>query len=102
MQADEQAEIVRRLRCAGGHLEAIIRMVKAGEPCEQILHQLGAVQAAVRAAGVRVLTCQLRQSQDVILHNPCAEDRAAEIARILVLYHLLTRYSDYNEREQHD
>lgn len=102
MQADEQAEIVRRLRSAGGHLEAIIGMLEAGEPCESILHQLGAVQAALRAAGARLLTCQLRQSQDFIRHNPCAEDRVAEITRLLVLYHLLTKYSDYSKSEQHD
>lgn len=102
MQIDEQTEIVWRLRSAGGHLETIIRMVETGEPCEPILHQLGAVQAALRAAGARVLACQLRQSQDVIRHNPSVEDQAAEIARILVLFHLLTRYSDFNERVQHD
>ena len=98
MQAEEQAEIVRRLRSAGGHLEAIIGMLEAGEPCEPILHQLGAVQAALRAAGARLLACQLRQSQDVIRHSPCAEDRAAEITRLLVLYNLLTRFFDYNGR----
>src|SRR4030067_3085050 len=41
MQAEEQAEIARRLRSAGGHLEAITGMLEAGEPCEPILHQLG-------------------------------------------------------------
>jgi DNA-binding FrmR family transcriptional regulator len=102
MQADEQAEIVRRLRSAGGHLNAIVGMLEAAEPCEPILHQLGAVQAALRAAGARLLACQLRQSQEVILHSPCADDRVAEIARILVLYHFLTKYSDYNERDRYE
>ena len=98
MQAHDQAEIVRRLRSAGGHLEAIIGMLEAAEPCEPILHQLGAVQAALRAVGTRLLVCQIKQSQDVIRHNPCADDRVAEIARLLVLYPLLTKYSVYNER----
>ena len=98
MLADEQAEIVRRLRSAGGHLDAIIGMVEAGESCEPILHQVGAVQAALHAAGARLLACQLRQSQDVIRHNPCAEDRVAEIARLIVLYQLLTKYTDYSGR----
>ena len=102
MQAEEQAEIVRRLRTARGHLDAVIGMLDAAEPCEPILHQLGAVEAALRIAGSRLLACQLRQSQDVILNSPCAEDRVAEITRLLVLYHLLTRYCDYSEREQHD
>jgi DNA-binding FrmR family transcriptional regulator len=102
MQAEDQSEIIRRLQSTGGHLEAIIGMLEAGEPCEPILHQLGAVEAALRAAGSRLLACQLRQSQEVIRHSPCAEDRVAEITRLLVLYHLLTRHSDYSEREQHD
>ena len=102
MQAEDQSEVVRRLRSAGGHLEAIIDMLEAGELCEPILHQLSAVEAALRAAGSRLLACQLRQSQEVIRHNPCAEERIAEITRLLVLYHHLARYSDYREREQND
>lgn len=98
MQAEERAEIVRRLRSAGGHLEAIIGMVEAAEPCEPILHQLSAVQAALRAVGARVLVCQLKQSQGLIRNSPCVEDRVAEITRLLVLYHLLTKYSTYYER----
>lgn len=102
MQAEEQAEIIRRLRSAGGHLEAIISMLEAGEPCESLLHQLGAVRAALQAAGGRLLACQLRQSQNVIRNSPSVEDRVAETTRLLLLYHLLTRYSNCNEREQHD
>ena len=98
MQAEEQAEIVRRLRTARGHLDAVIGMLDAAEPCEPILHQLGAVEAALRAAGARLLACQLRRSQEVIRHSPCADDRVAEIARLHVLYHLLTKYSDYSGR----
>lgn len=95
MLTDEQADIVRRLRSADGHLDAIIDMLEAGEPCEPIIHQLGAVQAALHAARARLLACQLRQSQEVIRLSPCAEDRVAEVTRLLVLYQLLTRYSDY-------
>ncbi len=36
MLTDKQAEIVRRLRSAEGHLDAIIDMLEAGEPCEPI------------------------------------------------------------------
>ena len=63
MQADEQADVIKRLRSAGGHLEAVINMLEAGESCEPLLHQLGAVRAALRAAGGRLLASQLRQSR---------------------------------------
>lgn len=102
MQAEEQAEIIRRLRSAGGHLEAIISMLEAGEPCEPLLHQIGVVRAALRAAGGKLLACQLRQSKDVNQHSPPAEDRVAETNRLLMLYHFFTKYSDCNEREQYD
>lgn len=36
MLTDEQAEIVRRLRSAEGHRDAIIDMLEASEPCELI------------------------------------------------------------------
>ena len=49
MKPDQQSEIIRRLRCAAGHLNAVIEMTEAGQPCEQVLHQLNAVQAALRA-----------------------------------------------------
>ena len=58
MQPEERAEIVQWLRTAGGHLDRIAGMLVAGEPCEPILHQLGAVQAAVHAAGGRLLDRQ--------------------------------------------
>ena len=101
MQAEEQAEITRRLRTSRGHLEAVIGMVETGEACESILHQLSAVCAALRAVGIKVLTYQLRQSQEIIRWSPIAADRAAELSRLLVLYRLLSRYS-YREREQYD
>jgi DNA-binding FrmR family transcriptional regulator len=28
------------LHCAAGHLNAVIKMAEAGEPCEQVIHQL--------------------------------------------------------------
>jgi len=57
MQAEEQVEIILRLRTSRGHLEAVIGMVETGEACESILHQLSAVCAALRAVGIEVLTC---------------------------------------------
>ncbi len=30
MKPDQQSEIIRRLRCAAGHLNAVIKMAEAG------------------------------------------------------------------------
>ena len=50
MKPEQPSEIVRRLRCAAGHLNAVIEMTETGQPCEQVLHQLNAVEAALRVA----------------------------------------------------
>ena len=50
MLLEERNEIVRRLRVSEGHLHVIIGMVESNQPYEQVLHQLRAVRAALRAA----------------------------------------------------
>ena len=100
MQPEERAEIIQRLRSAEGHLGAVIGLLEAGEPCEQVLHQLGAVRAALRAAGARLLDCQINYSEDIIQNSPCPEDRAAELTRLLNLYFLVVQYSDHVEKIQ--
>ena len=96
------AEILQRLRSAEGHLRAVIAMLEAGEPCEALLHQLGAVQAALRAAGARLLDCQINTSEEIIRHNSCPEERAAALSRLHQLYSLLTQYPDNVEKVKND
>jgi DNA-binding FrmR family transcriptional regulator len=42
--------IVRRLKRAGGHLQAIIEMLEQGRPCVLIAQQLQAVESAIENA----------------------------------------------------
>ncbi len=46
MKPDQQSEILQCLRSASGHRNAVIKMAEGGRPCEQVLQQLGAVDAA--------------------------------------------------------
>ena len=69
MNTEPHSDIVRRLRCAAGHLNAVIEMTESGEPCEQVLHQLNAVQAALQTVGVKIIECHAQSSQDVILNS---------------------------------
>ena len=94
MQLETQVEVIRRLRSAEGHLKAVIGMVEAGEPCELVLRQLGAVQAALRLAGAKLLACQVETSQGVIKDSPCPEERVLELNRLTHLYQILTKYTD--------
>ena len=102
MKLDEQAKIVRRLRCAAGHLNAVIEMAETGQPCEQVLHQLNAVQAALRAAGIKLIRCQVQSSQTVILNSPSSDQRVAELKRFQSLYTILTQYSIPSNEVIHD
>jgi DNA-binding FrmR family transcriptional regulator len=94
MRTDPQSEIIQRLHCAAGHLDAVIEMAEAGKPCEELLHQLNAVQAALRVTGRKLLVCQAQNSQTIILDNPSAERRISELKRLQALYTTFTQFSN--------
>lgn len=95
MKHDQQAEIIRRLHCAAGHLNAVIEMAEDGQSCEKVLHQLNAVEAALRAAGLKLLACHLQQSEAVILADSSPAQRAAELKRLQSLYGILIQKSNH-------
>ena len=93
MKPDPQSDVIRRLRCAAGHLNAVIEMTEAGQPCEEVLHQLNAVQAALRVTSGKLIICQTQNSQEIILDSPSAERRTSELKRLQSLYTTFIRYS---------
>jgi DNA-binding FrmR family transcriptional regulator len=93
IQNSDNADILLRLHSAEGHLRAVCAMLEAGEPCEGVLRQLCAVQAALRAAGLRIIDCQLSSIGETIVHDPCTETRVAELTRLSNLYRLLIQFS---------
>ena len=93
MKSDQQSEILRRLHCAAGHLNAVIEMTEAQQPCEQVLHQLHAVQAALRTAGVKMIQCQAQSSQEVILNSSSVSQRTEALERLQSLYAIFLKYS---------
>ncbi|MBI1854719.1 MAG: metal-sensing transcriptional repressor [Chloroflexi bacterium] len=95
MKHTQQSEIVNRLHCAAGHLNAVIKMAEEDQPCEQVLHQLGAVEAALHVAGARLLICQAQSSQAVILDSPSPKQRMAELKRLQSLYTTFVKYSNH-------
>ena len=93
MKPDQQSDIIRRPRCAAGHLNAVIEMTEAGQPCEQVLHQLNAVQAALRVTGSKLIICQAQSSQAIILDSPSPKRRMSELKRLQSLYATFMQYS---------
>lgn len=49
-QHQNHPSIIRRLKRADGHLQAIIEMIEKGRPCVQIAQQLQAVESAIENA----------------------------------------------------
>lgn len=98
MNPDRQSEILKRLRCAAGHLDAVIHMTETGQPCDQVLHQLNAVQAALRTAGIKMIECQALSSQEVIVNSPSVEQRMLELQNLQSLYTVYVKqYSHKDE-----
>ena len=95
MKPTQQSEIIRRLRCAAGHLNAVIDMAEAGQPCEKVLHQLGAVDAAIRAAGSKLMICQAQSIQSVILDSASTKQRLDELKRLQSLYTIFLQYPNH-------
>lgn len=50
MSHDNHSAIIRRLKRADGHLQAIIEMIEQGQPCLQIAQQMQAVESAIENA----------------------------------------------------
>ena len=96
MKPDQQSDILRRLRCAAGHLNAVIEMTQAGQPCEQVLHQLNAVQAALHATGTKLLIGQAQNSQAIILDSLSPKRRLSELKRLQALYTVFMQYSNHH------
>lgn len=102
MKHDQQSEVIQRLHCPAGHLHAVIQMAETDQPCEQVLHQLDAVQSALRAAGVKIIHCQAQSSQDVILHSSSPNRRAAELKRLQSLYTIFVQHFKQNSEVLYD
>ena len=87
-ESEGQGALLARLKTAEGHLHAVIGMVENGASCEQILHQLNAVCAALRVAGRTLVKYQLQTSAHIITENTQVHVRLAEVQRLAHLYGL--------------
>ena len=51
----QSTDVLNRLARIEGHVRAVKQMSEAGKPCAEVLHQIGAVQAALRKVAQIVL-----------------------------------------------
>lgn len=81
-------ELVRRLRCAEGHLRGIAAMIERGADCESIVRQTLAVQGALREMN----RLALKHHLTVCLREHWGDGNAAReqyVAEIVSLYEVL-------------
>lgn len=102
MEPNPQADIIRRLRCAAGHLNAVIEMTESGQPCELVLHQLNAVQSALRATGSKIICCQTESMRDVILNSDSFAERSLALKRLQSLYAILAQHFNQTPEVNYD
>ena len=79
----ERKEIIDRLRTVQGHLSGIEKMVLEGRECEDIMHQLTAIRAAVDKLTVKmaehyIICCHL-SAVDEGLNSDTAFRKAIQI-----------------------
>ena len=86
-----QPGMALRLRSAAGHLNAVIGMVERQAPCDEVLHQLCAVQAALDAARRQILGEQLRFQLEEIERNCVCANREQVADNLKIFYALLAK-----------
>ncbi|MBI3762007.1 MAG: metal-sensitive transcriptional regulator [Chloroflexi bacterium] len=84
-----QADLVRRLRCAEGHLRGIAAMIERGDDCQTVIHQTLAVQAAIREINRRLLAHHLEHCLFAGLRDSDAPARERLLSDIVSLYQLV-------------
>lgn len=89
----EKQVLLQRLHTSEGHLRAISGMLEDDEPCQQVLHQLNAVQCAIEAVGSLLLQMEVERCLRAIRDNPCPEQRCEQLARLVNLYPLFKRFT---------
>ena len=59
--------VINRLKRAGGHLQKVISMIEAGEPCLDIAQQLQAVESAISSAKTTLINDHLDHCLDTVI-----------------------------------
>ena len=102
MELNRQPEIMQRLRSAAGHLNAVIEMTESGQPCEDVLHQLNAVQSALRIAGRKMICCEAESVREDILNSPSFPQCSTQLHRLQSLYMIYIQHFNQPQEDDYD
>lgn len=87
----DKADLVRRLHCAEGHLRGITAMIERDADCQSVVHQILAVQAALREISSLMVKHHLTVylGEHLLSSNADATTRERCLAEVISLYQLL-------------
>ena len=102
MELNQQPEIMQRMRSAAGHLNAVIEMAESGQSCEDVLHQLNAVQSALRIAGMKMICCEVESVREDILTSLSFPHRSAQLHRLQSLYTIYVQRFNQPQEDNYD
>jgi DNA-binding FrmR family transcriptional regulator len=83
---DEKQAVLQRLRTVEGHLHAVRQMLVEDQPCQQVLHQLNAVQCALQSAGCLLLQIEVERCLQAIRDKPDPEQQVQALEHLSNLY----------------
>lgn len=76
-------KIIHRLKIAKGHLEKVIKMVEGDEYCINIVHQLLAIQSALKNVDEIVLENHLKSCVAESIKKGDSEEAIKEVMEVL-------------------
>ena len=79
---NETTAVVNRLKRAHGQLGAIVRMLEEGRDCEEVVHQIAAVNKAINTAAFTLISSNLK---DCIQSEPTNSREVTEKLQKLFL-----------------
>jgi DNA-binding FrmR family transcriptional regulator len=77
-----QERILHRLKITKGHLEKIIKMVDEDEYCIDVIHQMQAVESAIRETEGVLLENHLKTCTADAIRNGKQEEAVAEVMNV--------------------
>ena len=86
MSDDKIIPINRRFLSAGGHLKAVTTMVESEVPHQIVLHQLHAVQGALKAISQMILEEYIEECFQVLVTSNSPEKSQQTLDSLLALY----------------
>jgi DNA-binding FrmR family transcriptional regulator len=87
----EKSQILWRLQCIEGHLQAVIGMIEQDQPIDQVVCQLLAIRGSAESLLSLLIEQQVQYSLDTLGSITCPELQAQEIRRLVSLYQIYSK-----------